>query len=96
MIAPSKVVLVSRSGYDRSHDGLLQSLIERRIILFCAVGRDCRTWEDVMDELCVGLIGDGTWYVVTTSHPDESIEEVVAFAEQWHLDQPSSVEIIEV
>ncbi len=30
------------------------------------------------------------------SHPDETVEEVVAFAEQFRLEGPSAVQIIEV
>ena len=49
-----------------------------------------------MDELCVGPNGTGAWNVTTTSHPDETVEEVVRFAEQWNLEESSSVEIVEV
>lgn len=49
-----------------------------------------------MDWLCVGPTGDGAWHVTTTSHPGESVEDVLLFAEQWALDPPSRVEIIEV
>ena len=91
-----KVVLVSKGGYNTSHNDVLQSLIERRICLFCAVGKDCELWEDVMDELAVGPSGEYAWHVTTTSHPNESIEEVIEFAKLFHLDEPTSVEIIEV
>ncbi|MBK9129756.1 MAG: hypothetical protein IPM13_18520 [Phycisphaerales bacterium] len=49
-----------------------------------------------MDSLCVGLTGEGTWHVTTTSHPEETLEQVLLFAESWILDPPSRVEIIEV
>ena len=91
-----KIVLVSRNGYDQKHDGLLQSLIDRRVVLFCAVGQDCERWEEAMDELVVGPNGDGDRLVTTTSHPGESVAEVIEFATQWHLDESSDVEIIEV
>lgn len=96
IVAAKKVVLVSRSCYEARHDHLLQSLIDRKIVLFCAVGRDCAAWEDAMDWLCIGPSGEGSWHVVTTSHPDESVEEVVAFADAWSVDKASGVEIIEV
>ena len=91
-----KVVLVSKAGYRPSHDDLLLRLISRRIKLFCVVGRDCELWEEVMDELVVGPTGEGDLDVTTTSHPDEDIAEVIAFAEDWGLDEPSDVEVIEV
>ena len=91
-----KIVLVSKSGYDKSHDVLLEALLARRIELFCVVGEQCALWEEVMDELVVGPYGDGKLDLVTTSHPDESVAEVVEFAESFTLEAPSTVEIIEV
>ncbi|MCC6670903.1 MAG: hypothetical protein IT458_07575 [Planctomycetes bacterium] len=97
MSVAKKVVLVSKHGYRSSHDSLLLSLIERRIELFCAVGQDCELWEEIMDELVVGPKGACPWHVTTTSHPGESVEQVVEFASLWHLDAgPPDVEIIEV
>jgi hypothetical protein len=91
-----KVVLVSRSGYSAQHDHLLQSLIGRRIKLFCVIGRDCQLWEDIMDELVVGLDGEGDLDLITTSHKGKSVEEVIAFAESWNLNEPTEVQVIEI
>ena len=91
-----KIVLHARVPYGRAHDALLHQLLVRKIALFCAVGVDCCAWEDAMDWTCIGPDGESRGFVVTTSHPDESLADVVAFAEAWHLDEPSSVEIIEV
>lgn len=96
MTTTTKIVLVSRTGYNRSHDDLLRELLARRIRLFCAVGRDCVLWEDAMDWIAVGPTGEGSWDVITTSHPDERIVDVVEFAETFHLDEPGEVEVIEV
>lgn len=91
-----KIVLHTREPYSRAHDALLQRLVERSIALLCAVGEDCCAWEDAMDWTCIGPDGESLGSVVTTSHPGESLAAVVAFAEWWHLDEPSSIEIIEV
>ena len=96
MNSAPKVVLVSKSGYSAQHDHLLLSLIDRRIKLFCVVGRDCQLWEEVMDELVVGPTGEGDLDLTTTSHTDESVEEVIAFAESWNLDERSGVQVIEI
>ena len=81
--AARKVVLHARVAYDRTHDALLQRLLDRKIALFCAVGVDCGAWEDAMDWMCIGPDGEIRGFVVTSSHPDESLAEVVAFAEAW-------------
>jgi len=91
-----KVVLVSGRKYDASHDELLRELIERRIALFCVVGVDCERWEEAMDELVVGPHGEYTWHVTTTSHPGETLADVLEFAEMFHLDEPCEVEVIKV
>ena len=96
MRTAKKIVLVSRRGYDPSSDALLRELIARRIELFCAVGRQCGVWERAMDELVIGPTGEGDWHVTTTSHPGETVAAVVAFAEQWTLDEPSETEVIEI
>ena len=91
-----KVVLVSVSGYDSKHDQLLKSLIDRKIVLFCAVGVQCEMWHDVMDELIVGPYGKYAWHINTTWHEGESVAEVIEFAENFHTDNPTGVEVIEV
>jgi len=96
MPTAKKVVWVSKSGYAAAHDGLLRSLIARKIELFCAVGCECELWEDVMDALVVGPTGEGTWHVTTTSHPGETVAQAVEFAEIFQLDEPTDIEIIEV
>ena len=49
-----KFVLISESGYSKKHDKLLLNLLEQGYELFCAVGKDCEVWEEIMDELSVG------------------------------------------
>ena len=95
----SKIVLISRSGYSKDHDTLLKELIESGIELFCAVGIDCEKWEEAMDWICVELdannINPGVC-CTTTSHPDESIEDAIFFAENWSGEKNGKVEIIEI
>jgi len=92
-MAITKVVLISKDGYNPSHDPLLESILDRGVKLFCAVGKDCQEWEDAMDALCESREG-ASLSVVTTSHPDESIEKVIEFANTWPA--PGEVECITV
>jgi hypothetical protein len=92
---PSKIVLVSGRPYDRARDeSLLLELIEARVRLFCAVGPCAAEWEDAMDWLGIGLGEEDSHFVVTTAHSDESVEEVIAFAEYFSLSEVGSVEVI--
>lgn len=88
-----RVVLVSTSGYHTAHDGLLNSFLDRDYDLFCAVGVQCQLWEEVMDELAVGN-GDGLRFITTTSHPDESVEDVIEFAQAFG--ERAKVEVVRV
>ncbi|GAB4060891.1 hypothetical protein ABDB84_08880 [Uliginosibacterium sediminicola] len=65
---------------------MLREIIRLDPDLFAAVGVDCREWEAAMDWLCIELDTSGEKpgaFCNTTSHPDETLSEVIAFAEQW-------------
>ncbi|MDT0605376.1 DUF7684 family protein [Thalassotalea castellviae] len=89
----SRVVLASEQKYNSEKDKLILSLLEQDYILFCVVGVDCEKWEDIIDELAVGD-GSNPKFVTTTSHPDESIDEVIEFANMLSLDTKSGVDVI--
>lgn len=91
-----KIVLHTRVSYDPRFDAFLRGLLARKIVLFCAVGVDCAAWEEAMDWACIGPAGEALGIVVTTSHPGETVAEVVEFAEMFRTDAPSVVEIIEL
>ena len=91
----SKVVIVSRSGYSSEHDSLIEELLDTELDLISIWGQDCELWEEVIDELAVGDASN-IRDVTTSSHPRESLEEVIQFAEHWGTDKPSNVRIIEI
>ena len=92
-----KIVLVSRSVYTLEiGDTKLRQFVEDKIALFCAVGVDAANWEDALDWLCIGPEGKSIHFISTSSHPDESVEEVISFAESWHSDSAHEVEVVYV
>jgi hypothetical protein len=95
------VVLHSKSAYSNSHRLLLQEILTTGLDFFCAVCPNSDDWEDAMDSLCVELDADGTLpgaFCNTTSHPDQSLDEVVAFARQWNelKGEPPDVRVVEI
>ncbi|MCE0557490.1 hypothetical protein [Motilimonas sp. E26] len=90
-----KFVLVSVSGYKKEHDKLLKSLLNQKNELFCVVGKDCEVWEEIMDELSVGD-GSNPLPITTTSHPDESITDVIGFAQMFKIEKESGVEVVRI
>ena len=82
---PGKVILVSTTAYQPERDAaLLHELLQSKIELFCAVGVDARSWEDALDWLFVMDYSDDTYSLLTTAHPDESLEDVIEFAQSFH------------
>jgi len=97
-INAQKVVLFSTSGYAEKHDALLNLLIDEKILLFCAAGKDCELWHDIMDELFVGFGEERDFFMMTTWHTDESLEDVIGFAKSYDIEgiDNEKVEIIQV
>lgn len=90
----ARVVLHSASGYSPKQDGLLRQLVVDRVEFVGVVGAECERIEDIIDELCVGPEGLGEHTILTSSHPGESLDEVVAFAKSLSLSGPGEVEVI--
>lgn len=90
-----KVVLISETGYNREHDSLLSSFLDQKYELFCAVGKDCELWEEVMDELAVGN-GESPRYITTTSHSNESVDEVIEFAKFFGNELGEEVHVVRI
>jgi hypothetical protein len=95
MTYPGKIVLVSASRYRPERDNaFLRDLLAARIALFCAVGVDAEKWEDALDWTGIEEDGLGGHVIVTTSHKDESLAEVVAFAEVFETQVPHPVQVV--
>lgn len=80
------IVLRSSTPYSERYEPLLRSVLDEQPGLFAVVGAKSQSWEDAMDWLCVDLrVADARSdrFCKTTSHTQETLEEVVAFAEQW-------------
>ena len=91
-----KVVLHCSAGYGPEVDGLVEQFRGSAVKLVCVVGVDCQRIEDIIDELVVGDGSDTSWDLLTTSHPNESVAEVVAFARSFTGDFAGDVQVVEV
>lgn len=93
-----KVVLVTGRDYVTELDRpFLLGLLKAKVELFCAVGRDATAWEDAMDWLCIEEVeeaGSAKHVVVTTAHMDQTVEEVIAFAEHFECSKLCHVEVL--
>jgi len=92
----NKVILNSKTGYSAQHDQILYDLVEAKVLLFCAVGKDCETWHDIMDEIYVGDGSERDFFMVTSWHRDETLEAVIEFATDFDLDDCAGNENVQV
>ncbi len=88
-----KIVLHTPAGYSQALDNLVEQFIEDRVTFVGVVGTDCSKVEDVIDELCVGD-GSHPYPILTSAHPEQSLEEAVAFANSLTGEFQGEAEIV--
>ena len=73
---------------------MVNGWIKAQVAYVGVVGKDAAKLEDVIDELCVG---DGTnpYFMLTASHPNESLSAAVAFAESLKGEHAGPVRVVE-
>jgi hypothetical protein len=92
----AKIVLHCPNGYEVRLDALVEDFIRDGVVFVGVVGKDCDKVEDIIDEL---VVGDGSrdYDLLTSSHPNESVEEVVEFAKLLTLEfEGSEIDIVEL
>ena len=95
MTYSGKIGLLSTSAFlSERDDQFLRDLIAARIELFCVTGVDAKEWEDTLDWACIDDDGQGEHTIVTTSHEDEPLAEVIEFAEQFATSAKYSPQVI--
>lgn len=92
---PKKIVLHCRNGYEPHIGTLVEEFIRDGVIFVGVVGTDCAKVEDIIDELVVGL-GDRDYDLLTSSHPDESVEAAIRFADSLTGKYEGESHIVEV
>jgi hypothetical protein len=90
----TKIVLHSKSGYRPEIDALIESFIRDGVKFVGVVGDDCEKIEDIIDEIVVGD-GNNENFILTSSHPGESLEEAIEFARSLSLEYAGEVQVIE-
>ena len=84
MIYSPAVILILPMSDAAALPAFVEKCVADNVSLVAVWGPGCRAIEDEIDEL---RIGDGSdadeRFFNTTAHPDESLEEVVEFANFW-------------
>ncbi|HEX6694786.1 MAG TPA: hypothetical protein VF035_08835 [Longimicrobiales bacterium] len=92
----NKVVLLSKKMYDGSQDGILKELVRRDTALVCVTGVDAAFIEDMLDEFAATDDSGAGDRLITTSHTDDSLEQVLAFANAFDVGEQGELSIIEI
>jgi len=94
MAAPRKIVVHSTSGLRPEFSTLVAEWINEGVVFLGIVGLDAAKLEDVADDVAVGD-GSNPYFLLTTSHPDESLEDAVEFAEMLTGEHAGPVRVVE-
>ena len=78
-----KLVLHTPPPDSPALEDFVEACIRDKVALICIVGEHCQLVEDIIDELVNGDGSDETRYITTTSHPNETLGDVIAFARFW-------------
>jgi hypothetical protein len=92
---PKKIVLHCPSGYGSNLDAVVGEFIRDGVIFIGVVGRDCVKIEEIIDELVVGD-GERNCHLLTSSHPNETVEDAVRFAASLTGEFKGEVHVIEI
>ena len=76
-------------------DALVEEFVRDGVKLVAVVGTDCEKVETIIDELVVGEATDPSRFILTSSHPGESLEEVLAFVHSLSAEYSGKVQIVE-
>lgn len=92
---PKKIILHCLNGYSPQLDAMVEEFIRDGVIFVGVVGKDCARVEAILDEI---VVGDGSrdYHLLTSSHPDESLEEVIQFAESLTGEFKGTAHVLEV
>ncbi len=88
-----KIVLNSTSGYRQELDALVEVFKKEGVKFIGVAGVEASRLEDIIDELCVGD-GSTPYEMLTSSHPNETLEEVIEFAEMLGFELEGQVQVV--
>jgi hypothetical protein len=91
-----RIVLHCPRGYQPALEALVESFILDGVSFVAVVGEDCGRIEDLIDELVVGDGADASRYILTSSHPKQTLEQAVAFAQSQTDEYAEDVLVVEL
>jgi hypothetical protein len=91
-----KIVLHCPNGLHTMINSLVDEFIGSGVVFVAVVGRDAKKIEEIIDWRCVGdLDGSNSYYMLTSSHENETLQEAIRFAEQLTGEYAGPVQVVE-
>jgi hypothetical protein len=92
----SRVILHLPLSNEDLLDAFVEQCLRDNVALIAVVGEGAARIEDIIDELVVSDGSDDTRFVTTTSHSNETVEEVLEFAGWWKDERNQPVQIVKL
>lgn len=94
MTVEPKIVLALPIADKAMLSAFVEQCIARNVSLIAVHGEGCEWIEDDIDWLIVGDATDDGRFITTSSHPGETLEEVVEFATAWWVNADGPTEVV--
>lgn len=91
-----KIVLHCPKGYLSRLDAMVDEFLKDGVIFVGVVGQDCAKVEDIIDELVVGDGSRHDRFILTTSHPGQTIDQAAEYARSLSLEYAGEVQIVDL
>jgi hypothetical protein len=93
---PSVILQLPLSTPDRfdALKAFVKKSLEDKVELIAVVGDGCLEIEDRIDSYII--LSGPDCFIATTSHPDETLEEVLEFARYVYIDKPGEPEVVKL
>jgi hypothetical protein len=89
-----KIVLHCPTGYHEGLDQMVGQFVQDGVVFVGVVGQDCSKIEDIIDELVGSSGSDKGRFILTSSHPGESLAEAVEFASSLTGEYAGEVQVV--
>lgn len=92
MLLEPAIILHSPVSDASKLGAFVEQCLTDRVDLVAIVGDGCAALEDQVDWLVTGDASDPDRFLVTSSHPGETLEEVREFASSWRSERDGGVQ----
>jgi hypothetical protein len=96
MTTGPKIVLALPISDKAKLADFVEQCVARNVSLIALYGEGCEQIEHEIDMLVVGDGTDSRRFITTSTHPSETLEEVVEFATSWRVNADGPTEVVQL